>query len=474
MRANRLCPLLVAVLLATAVSIGTTTPEAWADVSATSIENRVRLSFERSEVPGLVAVVVHDDRVVWSGGEGTGGAGAPMTADSAVQVGSVTKSFTATAVLRLVEAGRIRLDGRVAEQLGEFTMGDPRADQITVRQLLNHTSGLTDTGTHFYRTITNGASTLGDVVASLGTERLSTAPGTRYRYANINYVLAGRLVEVVTDRTFQEHLRAQVLAPLGLRRTTLDGNAGPAGHNSIFGTWIRRHDTSSALRHDPAGALVTTANDLGHWLIASNGNGPTPLSAQVREQLQQTTPASGSYGAGWARDDVLDGWWNHGGNRYTYSAAMLRNPSTGWGVAVVVNGASMMDPAYAAAQDLASLVEGGGPITVPSATSLDRWTLLVAVAGVALSTTGVLRSRGWARRRLGHPGRTVFGLLWLLPPIVVALVLPPVAGRLVGGVDMSWSMLTYFSLTPLLTVLTIALACAAVLSSRLIALKRPQ
>lgn len=65
----------------------------------------------------------------------------------------------------------------------------------------------------------------------------------------------------------------------------------------------------------------------------------------------------------------------------------------------------------------------------------------------------------------------MLGLLWLLPPIVVALLLPPLAGRLVGGIDMTWSMLTYYSLSPLLTILTIALSCAVVLVSRLAALR---
>lgn len=468
---NSLRRLLGAVLTATAVLTGATVTDARADELAANIESRIRKSFEQSDVPGMVAVVVNGDRVVWSGGEGTASDGAQMTADSAVQVASLTKSFTATAVLELVEAGRVRLDGPVSAQLSEFTMSDPRAAQITVRQLLTHTSGLTDAGTRYYRTINDGAATPRDVVATLGAERLSTDPGTRQRYANINYVLAGRLVEVVTGRPFHDQLWTQVLEPLGLRDTALDWDGAPAGQNSIFGRWVSRRDTSSALRHDPAGALVTTASDLGDWLIASNGNGPTPLSAPVRQQLEKTTPTSGAYGAGWARDEHLDGWWNHGGNRYTYSAAMLRNPTSGWGVAVAVNGASMTDPAYAIAQDLASLVSGGDPVDVPSATAIDRWALLVAAIGVALSTIGVLRSHRWAQRRRGQPARTALGLGWLLPPIALALALPPIAGRLVGGIDMSWSMLSYYSLTPMLLILGTALGCAAVLISRIVALR---
>jgi CubicO group peptidase (beta-lactamase class C family) len=461
--------LAVAGLAATFV-VGGYAPQARAEPTIQSIGDRVSRAFERSRVPGMVAVVVHHDRIVWSGGAGVASDGAAMTADSPVQGASLTKSFTATAVLGLVEDGDIQLDGTLASQLSEFIMADPRAGQVTVRQLLNHTSGLSDAGVHFYRAINDRAATPRDAVAALGKERLTTEPGTAYRYANINYLLAGRLVEVVTGRPFQDHLREQVFAPLGLRHTTLDWDAAPKGHSSVFGAWIGRRDTSSELRHDPAGALVTTANDLGRWLIASNGNGPTPLSASVRSQLEATTPASGSYGAGWAKDD-LDGWWGHAGNRYTYSAYMGRNPSDGWGVAVVVNGASMSDPAYAVAQDLTSLVTDGDPVAVPSAIAWDRWAQLVAATAVVLGSIGVARARRWARRRSGHPVRIVLSLVWLLPPIALALLLPPAAGELVGGIDMSWPMLTYYSLTPLLTVLTIALACAVVLVCRLVALR---
>ena len=460
----------VAVLLSV-LAVGDPVSLAWADGSESSIEDRVNEAWERSEMPGIVAVVVHDDQIVWSGGAGVASDGTAMSADSVVQVASLTKSFTATAVLQLVEDGRIGLDQSVAEQLPELVTNDDRANKITVRQLLNHTSGLTDADTHFYRAVNDGAATPRDVVATLARQSLTSQPGTSYRYANINYVLSGRLVEVITGRPFQNQLHDQVLAPIGLRDTRLDWDAAPEGHTSVFGKWIIRRDTSNALKHDPSGALVTTADDLGRWLIASNGRGPTPLSASVRAHLEAVPPGS-SFGAGWARDGSLPGWWNHGGNRYTYSAAMMRNPSNGWGVAVVVNGATMNDPAYAIAQDLASSVAGGTRVGVPSAVLWDRWALVVAVAAVALGTAGVLRSRTWAQHHRGRSLRTMLGLLWLLPPIGVALLLPPLAGRLMGGIDMTWSMLTYYSLSPLLTFVMIGLSCAVVLVSRLAALRR--
>jgi len=429
---------------------------------AVPVQDRALSSFERSGVPGMVAVVTHGDRIVWSGGFGTASDGSRMTSEAVVQVGSLTKSLTATTVLQLAEAGRVDLDASLAAQLPESSLDD----RITVRQLLNHTSGLTDADTHYWHTIDEGARTTEEVTATLRGAETTTEPGTRHRYANVNYVLAGRLVEVVTGRPFAQVVQSDVLTPHEMRSSRLDRDGAPAGSNSVFGTWVAREDASTALDDDPTGSLVTTADDLGRWLIATNGAGTHPLSPFVRAGLQHTTTASGSYGAGWAQDGDLAGWWGHSGNRYTYSAAMLREPVEGWGVAVVVNGASMSDPAYPIAQDLAALVSGAAPMAVPDALLVDRWSAAAAGIGLLAGVVGVVRARRWAGRRRGRPLLTVLGLVWLVPPVLLATLAPQLASFLLGGIDLTWGMLTYYSLTPLVALLAMGAVSAAVLLRR--------
>lgn len=245
--------LFVAIVLGVLVMADPVSP-AWADGSGGSIEERVNRSWERSDVPGMVAVVVHNDRIVWSGGVGVASDGTAMSADSVVQVASLTKSFTATAVLELVVDGRILLDDSVTAQLPELALDDRRADQITVRQLLNHTSGLTDADTHFFRAINDGAATPHDVVAALSRQRLTTQPGTAFRYANMNYVLAGRLVEVVTGHPFQTSCTARSSHRLGC---ALPGSTGApplrvtprcSGAGSAAGTPAARSSTTRRVR----------------------------------------------------------------------------------------------------------------------------------------------------------------------------------------------------------------------------------
>lgn len=301
--------------------------------------------FERSGAPGMVAVVVHGDRIVWAAGFGRDGHSEPMTARSPVQIASLSKSFTAVVVARLARAEGIDLDQPVAGGRPDLTVADTRHRAIRLRHLLTHTSGLTDAGVHYWRTVDDGAASLDDHVRALPDERLSAAPGTTFRYASIDYVLLGAGAEQVSGQPFSALLRETVLTPAGLAQTTPDAAPEPRGFNSLFGWWVPRTDTSEVMRGNPAGGPSSTAKDLGRWMTIVNGHGPQALDPATRRILESPPPASEGY-AGWQTDEYLPGWWGHAGNRCTHSGHVMRNPTTGWGVAVVVDGATMTDPAY--------------------------------------------------------------------------------------------------------------------------------
>jgi CubicO group peptidase (beta-lactamase class C family) len=128
--------------------------------------------------PGTAIVVTPGDSVVRVAATGEDGRGAPITADTPMRVASLSKTFTAAAVLALVDAGTVDLDRPIARYLPEFRMADPRASAIAVRQLLNQTSGLSD------RTIdidaAQRAADLTAYVAALASSRLAAAPGTHW------------------------------------------------------------------------------------------------------------------------------------------------------------------------------------------------------------------------------------------------------------------------------------------------------
>jgi CubicO group peptidase (beta-lactamase class C family) len=130
------------------------------------------------------------------------------------RIASLSKSFTSLAVLQLVDAGKVSLDDPVALRLPEFRPADPRGVDVTVRQLLDQTSGLADREVHELNR--HQPATLAEATTSLNSARLVAAPGTQFNYHNPNYEVAARLVEVLSGETFENYLRTHVFQPAGM------------------------------------------------------------------------------------------------------------------------------------------------------------------------------------------------------------------------------------------------------------------
>ena len=191
-------------------------------------------------IPGAAVAIVRDGRVSDARGFGVADdAGRPVTAITPFVIGSLSKPITATAVLQLVEAGRIRLDDPVRVHLPEFGLADPgAADAITIRQLLDQTSGLpTSAG---QRPLNGPVSDLGLQVRALADVRPAAAPGAAYAYSNANYLVLGRLVEVVSGEPFATYVQEHVFGVLGMTHASADRptavrNGLGAAHRLWFG-----------------------------------------------------------------------------------------------------------------------------------------------------------------------------------------------------------------------------------------------
>src|SRR4051794_5148640 len=134
------------------------------------------------------------------------------------RVASLSKSFTALAVMQLVDAGLLHLDDPVREHLPGFEMADPRVDQVTVRELLDHTSGITDSVVPDLSRAQ--PSSPAEATTSMRSAHLASIPGTSYSYANPNYQVAARLVEVVSGEPFGRYLRRHIFEPAQMSATT--------------------------------------------------------------------------------------------------------------------------------------------------------------------------------------------------------------------------------------------------------------
>ncbi|ONI80681.1 penicillin-binding protein [Saccharothrix sp. ALI-22-I] len=467
---------LIAALTGVVITVAASTPPptAHAQPSKTTIDDYMAKAMHGTDLPGLSVVVTHRDRVVHAAGYGQDSAGAPITADTPMRIASVSKSFTAMAVMTLVEDGRIALDDPVADQLPGFTMADSRHTGVTVRHLLNQTSGFSDTTIDI--TALEQSSSLAEYTSALGSASLAADPGTHYEYCNVNYDVAARLVEVASGRPFGEYLKDRVFGPLGMSRSTVSSQEiAPAdGYNSVFGAWLSRHELPAFLDSSGAGGVITTAADMGKWLISQTGNGARLVSPEGLRTMHRSSTVD-DYAMGWMPEQGPDGvqLLVHPGNLFTYTAVQAVVPSTGYGYAVLANSASLSDDTYSILTGLVELSQGGQPEDVGGGRQLFELVLgLIALVAVGLGVLGVWRSRGWARRRAGTaPWRVALRLVPLLLPSAVFVAYPDLIELLMNGRTVTWSQLTYFAIPLTITLLVAALAGTTTAIARLVNLR---
>ncbi|MFF0299474.1 serine hydrolase domain-containing protein [Streptomyces sp. NPDC001651] len=288
-------------------------------------------------VPG-VTVTARDGRGTWSATAGVGriGTGQPRSADDRYRVGSITKTFVATVVLQLEAEGRLSLDDTVEKWLPGLVRGHGHdGRRITLRQLLNHTSGVSDYTTdpgfvrdHFakdgffeHRYDTRRPR---DLVAVAMRHEPEFAPGARWSYSNTNYVLAGLVIEKVTGHPYGTEVERRVIRPLRLTATSVPGTrvTMPRPGSRAYG---KLADTATGPTYDvtelnpsiayAAGEMISDSKDLDRFYTALLRGRLLP-----REQLNEmttTVPAVENvrYGLGLMRVELSCGVtvWGHGG-----------------------------------------------------------------------------------------------------------------------------------------------------------------
>jgi len=222
----------------------------------------------------------------------------PINRDTMFVVGSISKTFTATAIMCLVAEGRVDLEAPVRRYVPEFTLADAEAaDRITVLQLLNHTAGFaarlgTDTG--------EGDRALEGYVAALAESGLISPPGARASYSQIGFNLLGRAIENVTGQTFEHAVESLLLGPLGLSHSAYAVNdvmtrRFAVGHNvAADGTLAVVSQWKDSRANNPGGGLVSSVSDLVRWARFHLGDGRADdgtrvLPAEALLRMQRPT-----------------------------------------------------------------------------------------------------------------------------------------------------------------------------------------
>ena len=326
------------------------------------IEQQFPKLLAEHDVPGAAIAVAVGDEVV-DGGSGvlSLATGVDVNADTLFQIGSITKVWTTTLVMQLVDEGLVDLDAPVQRYLPDFTVADKDAAAVmTVRQLLDHTAGFegdifTDTGP--------GDDAIEKFVATLGNTAQLFPPGERFSYNNAGFCVLGRIVEVVRGTTFDAALRERLFQPLGLTHAATDANQAIL-HRAAVGHIRPNADAElvpapiwSLVRSNaPAGAMLSMRpRDLlafarMHVAGGTAADGTQVLSAEsvaAMQQSQVTLPDLGMMGDEWGL-----GWEifrmggttviGHDGGTIGQSAFLRIVPEKGVAVALLTNGGNTM------------------------------------------------------------------------------------------------------------------------------------
>jgi CubicO group peptidase (beta-lactamase class C family) len=455
-----------------------TTASAGADGSeapAGAVDRFVRGWMAANGVPGLALAVTRDTRVVHLRGYGDAGGGRPVTPDTQFLVASLSKSFTAMAVLQLVEAGHIDLDAPVVAYLPEFTVADRTKDgRITVRMLLNQTSGMADAG--FPEMTLPQPTSIAGRVAGLRAAKLVSEPGTAFHYFDPNYAVLARLVEVISGRPLSAYLRAQVFAPLAMTGTTSvvtsaqAPSAAPAlarGHILAFGVPIARDELDGYL--GGSGGVISTARDMANWLIAHNQRGTfqgRSLLSPRGVELSHTPPPGidTSYAMGWARQPGTPPAIEHSGVLSTFYAQQALVPTGRYGIVVLANAYSGLVDFTGLQRGLIALVTADGtPRQGFGARRIGITLIGVAALIVAVGAWRLWRLRGWRQQRAGRPWRAALGVAGPFATAALTLLVPTLVARFSGRV-FSWQVL-FLAVPDLLGCLGLAAAMGAALGT---------
>ncbi len=408
-----------------------------AGVPAGSIEDFIDSEMPASGVPGLAYAVVADGEITSVGARGVVkiGGEVDVTPDTAFVIGSISKSFTALAVMQLVEASEVDLDTEISQYLDGFASGP--AGAITIRQLLSHTSGFsTLQGNTSHTDATSGKDELARRVDGLAEVNPAYEPDERWEYSNTNYLILGRLIEVVSGQDYQDYVTANILEPVGMGDSFVaDGEIHESmatGHTPWFGTKRPLADNTTSRGMAPAGGIIASVSDLALYMqMMMNGQDDVLSAAGKALIMRPASAASPFYGFGWYLGDGNGSVWHSGSTPGVETLATMV-PVEKKGVVVLVNGGSgvgfgettqLRNGITARALDLEYEGEGS------------RWSQKASFIGVVLLPIIYVLSMIWAglrRAKLRAKLKSgIFGLFSLWFPLLTTLVAAWVIFRLV-------------------------------------------
>lgn len=474
-----------------------------------AIDRYVEDEVDAQRIPGFALAIVEGTRIVHQRGFGKADdSGRKVTPQTLFYNGSTTKSFTALAIMQLREAGKLQLDAPVQRYLPWWRVADAKASaHITVRHLLYQVSGLSKaTGNEHATSSASDASALEDQVRELRSAKLTKPVGAGWQYSNANYNTLGLIVQAVSGQAYEKYVREHILAPLDMRDSLMSVPEAKA-HGLVTGYryWFGRPFAAELPFNRgnlPAGGLISSAEDMGHYLSAELNEGhygnKSVVSPAGMAELQRAGVPTGhdgvSYAMGWdVRETNGIHVLSHDGSMFNAHANVVLVPDGKWGIVLLENAENSPDEFFGArrmsgiADGVTSLVKGKQPEPANSNIAL-QMVYGIVLAILALQIAAIVRSIRKLRRWRGMPEGRPHGVirvalslglplaLSLLWALVVLVVLPnkvqaPLSALLMGLPDLGYLLVVSVVLGLAWSITRVVWASFILLSSA--AQKRP-
>ena len=324
------------------------------------LEREIEAMFVEHRLLGASIGVVSERSLIWSKGFGFASveSGDVPNEDTIYRVGSITKTFTASAIFKLAEGGRLKVDDLLVGHITEFaavqtTRGT--VEDVTLKRLLCHLSGLVgETGDYWE---TGEFPTIGEFIEALPTAKIAIEPDSAFKYSNLAFTLLGEVVEGVGGRPYDEYVSTEFLQPLGMTSSgfTVTPDMSPhmaTGYHLLpHEEFPRRAVHLSLDGHTAAGQLYSTVADLAKWLSVHfrtddrDSAGARVLARRSVERMQRVQFVEPGWTLGyclpwWAHRNGREVYIGHGGLVHGFSSQILFSPERRLGVIVLTNGDS--------------------------------------------------------------------------------------------------------------------------------------
>ncbi|WP_370223944.1 serine hydrolase domain-containing protein [Cytobacillus sp.] len=357
------------------------------------IEKAIKDYLVEYQVPGASVAIVHNNELFFSHSWGvTGESEEDVTEQTPFTIGSISKSLTGMAIMKLADNGTIRLDASIQEYLPWFKLKNGKAAEITVEQLLAQTSGLsTYDGLALSDKEFTGRNDIKNQVKKLSEVELTAEPGEKHQYSNANFLILGAILEELTGMSYAEYMEQQIFQPLGMKNAAANKEgAYKRGYFSGYQSWIGM-PVKSSVAYDNAGApygyITASSADMAQFVKLLSGKGPDHFISEKTLDLFMTpqvqTGEDRYYGLGIrisGPDTPKEMIW-HSGSTPDSHAEVFYIPDTGWGGVILTNKNHILeeDGLYYLKDHIISLLNGDEPEKVPNHSLTIQYILLGCV-----------------------------------------------------------------------------------------------